>query len=148
MRIADVKVIVTSPGRNFATVKITTDDGTTGVGDATLNGRELAVAEGDDGKAADFTSATTWKTLRQELGKGASDPGVLQGAKHVGLIHLNDGDGALEVPPLVAHFQQAVQQSQRFGPPGCSNPVLTVLSHDTLDVPLVHHEQSLNEELS
>ncbi|PXY21321.1 D-mannonate dehydratase ManD [Prauserella muralis] len=44
MRIAEVKVIVTSPGRNFVTVKITTEDGLTGVGDATLNGRELAVA--------------------------------------------------------------------------------------------------------
>lgn len=44
MRIADVQVLVTSPGRNFVTVKITTDDGLTGVGDATLNGRELAVA--------------------------------------------------------------------------------------------------------
>src|SRR3546814_9492607 len=33
-----------SPGRNFTTLKIECDDGTTGVGDATLNGRELAVA--------------------------------------------------------------------------------------------------------
>ena len=38
------KVIVTSPGRNFVTLKIVTDEGVTGVGDATLNGRELAVA--------------------------------------------------------------------------------------------------------
>jgi len=37
-------VIVTCPGRNFVTLKIVTDDGFTGVGDATLNGRELAVA--------------------------------------------------------------------------------------------------------
>ena len=44
MRITDVQVIVTCPGRNFVTVRITTDDGVTGVGDATLNGRELAVA--------------------------------------------------------------------------------------------------------
>ncbi|MQA06867.1 MAG: D-galactonate dehydratase family protein [Streptosporangiales bacterium] len=44
MKIADVRVLVTSPGRNFVTVKVTTDDGLTGVGDATLNGRELAVA--------------------------------------------------------------------------------------------------------
>ncbi len=42
--IKDVEVIVTSPGRNFVTLKITTEDGTTGLGDATLNGRELAVA--------------------------------------------------------------------------------------------------------
>jgi mannonate dehydratase len=44
MKIASAKVIVCSPGRNFVTLKITTEDGVTGVGDATLNGRELAVA--------------------------------------------------------------------------------------------------------
>ncbi|PSK98071.1 D-mannonate dehydratase [Murinocardiopsis flavida] len=44
MKITDVKVIVASPGRNYATLKITTDDGLVGWGDATLNGRELAVA--------------------------------------------------------------------------------------------------------
>ncbi|MBT0670492.1 D-galactonate dehydratase family protein [Novosphingobium profundi] len=42
-RITDAKVIVTCPGRNFVTLKITCEDGTTGLGDATLNGRELAV---------------------------------------------------------------------------------------------------------
>ncbi|MYS52200.1 D-galactonate dehydratase family protein, partial [Streptomyces sp. SID6013] len=36
-------VVVTSPGRNFVTLRITTEDGLTGLGDATLNGRELAV---------------------------------------------------------------------------------------------------------
>ena len=44
MKIRDAEVIVTSPGRNFVTLKITTDEGVTGLGDATLNGRELAVA--------------------------------------------------------------------------------------------------------
>lgn len=44
MRIADVRVVVCCPGRNFVTLKVITDDGVTGVGDATLNGRELAVA--------------------------------------------------------------------------------------------------------
>lgn len=44
MKIVDAKVIVCCPGRNFVTLKITTDDGVTGLGDATLNGRELAVA--------------------------------------------------------------------------------------------------------
>ncbi|PZQ58764.1 MAG: bifunctional D-altronate/D-mannonate dehydratase [Sphingomonas taxi] len=43
-KITDARVIITAPGRNFVTLKITCDDGTTGVGDATLNGRELAVA--------------------------------------------------------------------------------------------------------
>jgi mannonate dehydratase len=41
--IEQVEVLVTSPGRNFVTVRITTSDGVTGLGDATLNGRELAV---------------------------------------------------------------------------------------------------------
>lgn len=44
LKIKNARVIVTSPGRNFVTLKIETDDGLTGVGDATLNGRELAVA--------------------------------------------------------------------------------------------------------
>ena len=44
MRITDARVIVCSPGRNFVTLKITTEDGIYGLGDATLNGRELAVA--------------------------------------------------------------------------------------------------------
>ena len=43
MRITDCRVVVTCPGRNFVTLKIVTDEGVTGVGDATLNGRELAV---------------------------------------------------------------------------------------------------------
>ena len=44
MKIADARVIVCSPGRNFVTLKLVTEDGLHGVGDATLNGRELAVA--------------------------------------------------------------------------------------------------------
>lgn len=44
MRIERADVIVTSPGRNFVTLKITTADGVVGFGDATLNGRELSVA--------------------------------------------------------------------------------------------------------
>ena len=43
-KIVSAKVIVTCPGRNFVTLKIETADGLTGVGDATLNGRELSVA--------------------------------------------------------------------------------------------------------
>ena len=43
MKIKEIKVIVCSPGRNFVTVKIITDEGTYGIGDATLNGREMAV---------------------------------------------------------------------------------------------------------
>ena len=44
LKIVSAKVIVTCPGRNFVTLKIETSDGITGLGDATLNGRELAVA--------------------------------------------------------------------------------------------------------
>ena len=44
MNITGGKVIVCSPGRNFVTLKLETADGVSGLGDATLNGRELAVA--------------------------------------------------------------------------------------------------------
>src|SRR6202000_2535267 len=44
MNIAMAEVLVASPGRNFVTLRVTTDDGLTGLGDATLNGRELAGA--------------------------------------------------------------------------------------------------------
>ena len=43
-KIERVDVFVASPGRTFVTLRVTTDDGVTGLGDATLNGRELAVA--------------------------------------------------------------------------------------------------------
>jgi mannonate dehydratase len=44
MKIVDAKVVVCCPGRNFVTLKLATEDGLYGLGDATLNGRELAVA--------------------------------------------------------------------------------------------------------
>jgi len=43
MKITDAKVFTCSPGRNFTTLKIYTDEGLYGLGDATLNGREMAV---------------------------------------------------------------------------------------------------------
>src|ERR1035441_3850060 len=43
MRIEKAEVIVTSPDRNFVTLRLETDDGVVGLGDGTLNGRELAV---------------------------------------------------------------------------------------------------------
>jgi mannonate dehydratase len=43
MKIVDGRVVVCSPGRNFVTLKLITDQGIYGLGDATLNGRELAV---------------------------------------------------------------------------------------------------------
>ncbi|WP_299037628.1 D-mannonate dehydratase ManD [uncultured Pseudokineococcus sp.] len=44
MKITDARVVVSSPGRNYVTLVVETEDGVVGVGDATLNGRELAVA--------------------------------------------------------------------------------------------------------
>ena len=44
MKIQNAYVHICSPGRNFVTLKIETDEGIYGLGDATLNGRELAVA--------------------------------------------------------------------------------------------------------
>jgi len=44
MKIVAAKVIVCCPGRNFVTLKLIGEDGVYGLGDATLNGRELAVA--------------------------------------------------------------------------------------------------------
>lgn len=43
MKIERIETIVTCPGRNFVTVKVVTDEGVYGLGDATLNGRELSV---------------------------------------------------------------------------------------------------------
>jgi mannonate dehydratase len=44
MSIRSAEVLVASPGRNFVTLRLTTEDGVVGLGDATVNGRELAVA--------------------------------------------------------------------------------------------------------
>src|ERR1700688_3467608 len=44
MKITSAYVNVTSPGRSFVTLKVETDEGVYGLGDGTLNGRELAVA--------------------------------------------------------------------------------------------------------
>jgi mannonate dehydratase len=43
MRITAARVITTCPGRNFVTLKLEVEGGLTGIGDATLNGRELSV---------------------------------------------------------------------------------------------------------
>jgi mannonate dehydratase len=43
MIIESAEVVVTSPDRNFVTLRLTTDDGLVGLGDATLNGREQSV---------------------------------------------------------------------------------------------------------
>ena len=72
MRIVEGKVIVCSPGRNFVTLKLVTEDGVYGLGDATLNGRELAVASylsdhvlplliGRDARRIEDTGSTLYK---------------------------------------------------------------------------------------
>jgi mannonate dehydratase len=43
MKITNARVIVCCPSRNFVTLKVETDEGVYGLGDATLNGREKAV---------------------------------------------------------------------------------------------------------
>lgn len=43
MKITEIKVLTSCPGRNFVTLKIITDEGVYGLGDATVNGREMAV---------------------------------------------------------------------------------------------------------
>ncbi|MGQ9697220.1 MAG: D-galactonate dehydratase family protein [Armatimonadota bacterium] len=45
MVITEVRTILTCPGRNYVLVKVCTDEGIYGVGDGTLNGSELAVAQ-------------------------------------------------------------------------------------------------------
>ena len=74
MRIVDGKVIVCSPGRNFVTLKLVTGDGVYGLGDATLNGRELSVASLSDGSRD--PAARRWRCAPgrghgQHLYKGA-----------------------------------------------------------------------------
>ncbi len=44
MKITNARINVCCPGRNFVTLIVETDEGIVGLGDATLNGRELAVA--------------------------------------------------------------------------------------------------------
>lgn len=43
MKIRDARVILCSPGRNYVTLRIETESGLSGIGDATVNGREMAV---------------------------------------------------------------------------------------------------------
>lgn len=45
MKIVEVKTILTSPNQNYLFVKILTDEGIYGVGDASLNGRDKAVKD-------------------------------------------------------------------------------------------------------
>ena len=69
MKIVRADVIVTCPGRNFVTLKIVTDEGVHGIGDATLNGRELAVAS----REAAQLPAVLQGSGNQQLRKRGSD---------------------------------------------------------------------------
>ena len=44
MKITDAKVFLGCPGKNYVTLKITTDQGVHGLGDGTLNNRESLTA--------------------------------------------------------------------------------------------------------
>ena len=44
MKITNARLSICSPGRNFVTLILETDEGIVGLGDGTLNGREMAVA--------------------------------------------------------------------------------------------------------
>ncbi|MEH6453614.1 MAG: hypothetical protein V7782_11310 [Psychromonas sp.] len=45
MKIKDIKVFVSNTRRNFVTIKVMTEDGVYGLGDATENGRDLLLEE-------------------------------------------------------------------------------------------------------
>ena len=45
LKITDAKVFIGGPGKNYVTLKIMTDEGVYGLGDATLNNRETLPAK-------------------------------------------------------------------------------------------------------
>jgi mannonate dehydratase len=53
-KIREIRTILTCPGRNYLIVRVTTEDGITGYGDATLNGRERVVKSVVDDYLADW----------------------------------------------------------------------------------------------
>lgn len=85
-----VEVLVSSPSRNYVTLRLATRDGIVGLGDATVNGRELAAASylrdhvgplligRDPARMGD-----TWQYLYRE---------ALPHAWHVADGHLQPGD--------------------------------------------------------
>lgn len=83
MKIVKAEVFVTCPGRNFVTLKITTEDGITGLGDATLNGRELSdfrlYREISDGKSITYMIAGLNKEYGDVVESGLlfADPAVV-----------------------------------------------------------------------
>lgn len=80
MRIVDAKVIVCCPGRNFVTVKLVTEDGVSVLGDATLNGRELAV----ESYPTEHVAATSWITPLSPCTACQSRPGMPRPSRQAG----------------------------------------------------------------
>ena len=73
--IVAAEVIVCCPARNFVTLKIVTRSGVTGIGDATLNGRELAdvAVKKKPGLKVLFATGYTRNAI---IHHGRLDPGV------------------------------------------------------------------------
>ena len=106
-QIVSARVIVTCPGRNFVTLKIETDDGVTGLGDATLNGRELAVASyltdhvipcliGRD--AHRIEDIWQYPLSRRLLAARAGDHGGHRRGRHGAVGHQGQGRGPAALP--------------------------------------------------
>jgi L-alanine-DL-glutamate epimerase-like enolase superfamily enzyme len=64
VKITSARVIVTCPGRNFVTLEIETDQGVYGIGDGTLNGREVAVVSYLEDQLIPTRSARTRRRIR------------------------------------------------------------------------------------
>ena len=105
--IRSAEVLVTSPDRNFVTLRITTEDGVVGLGDATLNGRELSVASylsdhvvplllGRDAHRIE----DTWQFLYRSrvLAAGAGDHGGDRRGRRGPVGHQGEGRRAAAVP--------------------------------------------------
>ena len=81
MKIKDIRVVVSCPGRNFVTVKVVTDSGTYGLGDATVNGREMAVVAYLDRQRRVGNPAydRVTRLARSAVGLGGRTPGGYEG---------------------------------------------------------------------
>ena len=107
MNITSAEVVVTSPTRNFVTLKLTTDDGVIGLGDATLNGRELAVAAYLQEHVAPLLPGRdahriedTWQYLYRGAywRRGPVTMAADRGGRHGALGHQGQGRRAAAVP--------------------------------------------------
>ena len=99
MNIVDAKVIITCPGRNFVTLKIVTEDGIHGLGDATLNGRELAVASYLSEHVIPLIAAELFgvKVLGRLLGVVLTADGVAEAVSPMAVGYLRDATGSYRI---------------------------------------------------